>query len=134
MILFSKNWSGSTGGWGYPAFGGGDGGGGGGDTAVNYEVTFKASGLDVVTFGSSALALNGGLGYDFSDFSAGAMSPEMAAAEAEIQAYIDANGGGVVTLSYPGQSTMLIQITLLGDTAVSADDNSNPGPHTFAVV
>lgn len=93
----------------------------------DFTVEFKSAGLTSVLSDKGEALTNGP--YDFS--STTGPSPEMTAAQADIQAFLDANGGGTVTLSYPSDS--ILQVAITGTTCMftSADDDSNPGPHEF---
>lgn len=93
-------------------------------------VEFKSSGLDSIVTDKGTITITPP-NNDFSDSSAGANSAEMQAAQAEIQAFLDANGGGTVVLSYPSTSILNIEITGTSCDIQTADDNSNPGPHAF---
>ena len=96
----------------------------------DFTVEFKSAGLTSV-ISDKGEALPGGP-YDFS--STTGPSPEMTAAQSDIQAFLDANGGGVVTLSYPSDSILRIVITGTSCMFTTADDDSNPGPHEFTKV
>lgn len=102
--------------------------GGGEDELCDFNVQFKSSGLQVLTTDKGDIPIS----LPNQNFSSTTgTSPELEAAQAEIQAFLDANGGGTVTLSYPSES--ILDISIEGTTCVftSADDDSNPGPHEF---
>lgn len=97
--------------------------------ACDFTAEFKSAGLDAIVTDKGTITITPP-NNDFS--STTGSSPEMVAAQAEIQAFLDANGGGTVSLSYPSDSILKIEIS--GTTCMfeTATDNSNEGPHQFA--
>lgn len=107
--------------------------GGGGREEKKCSVQFKTSGL-VSVLTDKGEAISSGP-YDFPAPNAPPQSSAndavMTAAAADIQAFLDANGGGTVTLEYISQSVIEIVISGTTCTILSASDDSNPGPHEF---
>lgn len=93
----------------------------------DYTVTFKSDGLDTLNTDAGEIPLNGGNGYSsfISD------PTQIAAALAEINAWLANNGGGTATIEYLEDSIMTLAITGTPVTFSTANDNSNPGPHEF---
>lgn len=106
---------------------------GGTDPQVcDFSVEFKSSGITSVLTDKGEAVTSGP--HDFTGLTAGQNNTNdaaMGAAAADIQAFLNANGGGAVTLAYNSQSILTILVT--GTTCVlqTADDDSNPGPHSF---
>ena len=99
----------------------------------DYSVSFKSSGITSLLTDKGQAVTSGP--HDF----AGALAPPessansatMTAAANDIQAFLDANGGGTVVLEYISTSILEIRITGTSCVIQSADDDSNPGPHSF---
>lgn len=104
----------------------------GGSETCDYETTFKSSGLtSILTDKGEALSSTP---FDFTPHTAGQNASNNAAiatAQAEAQAFLDANGGGTITIEYLSESFVTITVTGSTCVLVSADDDSNPGPHVF---
>ena len=105
------------------------------EEVCDYNVSFKSSGINsLITDKWQAIS---NWPYDFSNITAwsnASNTPEIAAAEADIQAFLDANWGGTITINYPSQSVPVFSITGTSCVPISADDDSNPGPHNFTKV
>lgn len=103
-----------------------------GGTGCIYTAEFKSSGITSLLTDAGEAVTNGP--HDFTGLTAGqnaSNDPLMAAAEADINAFLAANGGGTVTLEYLSQSILTVTVTGPVATIISVDDNSNPGPHSF---
>lgn len=100
--------------------------------SCDYTTTFKTSGLtSFLTSEGEALS---SAPFDFSPATAGqnaSNNAAMATAEAEINAFLAANGGGTATLRYDSTSVLIIDVVGAAVEVLSADDDSNPGPHAF---
>ena len=100
----------------------------GGSEICDFNVQFKSAGLDTLSTDKGTITINPP-NNDFT--STTGSSPELVAAQSQIQGFLDANGGGTVSLSYPSDSILDITITETSCVFQSANDNSNPGPHEF---
>ena len=104
---------------------------GGGGLVQDFTTTFKSAGLNTIVTDKGTITIPAA---DSAFDSTGADATTWANAQAQIQAFLDANGGGTVAISYPSQSILQIDITGTECVIISADHTSNPGPHPFTVV
>ena len=93
----------------------------------DYTSTAKVAGIDSVETSCWTIPVN----ETFSDITAWANSPEMQSAQATIQAFLDANGWGTVTLEYLSQSVITFTVVWSPCEIISFTHTSNPGPHIF---
>ena len=98
----------------------------------DFTVEFKSSGITSILSDKGEAITNGP--YDFINLNAGqnaSNATDIAAAQADIQSFLDDNGGGTVTLEYLSESILTITITGTTCTFTTANDDSNLGPHEF---
>lgn len=103
-----------------------------GSQVCDYTTQFKSSGITSLLTDKGEAVTSGP--HDFTGLAAGqndTNDPAMTAASADIQAFLDANGGGDVSLSYDSQSILTVTVTGTECEILSADDDSNPGPHAM---
>lgn len=98
----------------------------------DYTAEFKSSGItSVLTDKGEAVSSPHDFPAPLAPPQSSANEATMTAAASDIQTFLDANGGGTVSLEYVSQTIM--QVKIVGTTCVlqTASDDSNPGPHDF---
>lgn len=106
-------------------------GGGATKEVCDFTVQFKSAGVtSIITDKGELIAAP----IDVANTSAGqnaSNNTDVAAIQNAIQVFLDANGGGTATVEYPSESILTITVTGTTCTFTTADDDSNPGPHSF---